>query len=155
MNYCEATGFISTGRRVTAVRARDVLTGNAFDVSARVIVNAAGPWVDEVLRLSNDGPATSSLSPTKGAHLLLPRVTRAHAICFQARRDGRIMFVLPWNDCSIVGTTDTDFAGDPDHAQAEPADVDYLLEQLREASPRRGHRRQGRYHHVCRGAGAY
>jgi glycerol-3-phosphate dehydrogenase len=138
VNYCEAAGFMSNGKRVAAVRARDILTGDVFDVSARVIVNAAGPWVDEVLRLSNDGKATSSLSPTKGAHLLLPRVTRTHAFCFQARRDGRIMFVLPWNDCSIVGTTDTDFAGDPGHAHAEPADVDYLLEHLNQLIPNAG-----------------
>src|SRR5205823_185719 len=92
-------------------------------------INAAGPWVDRVAGLA--GAGNSYLKPTKGVHILLPKLSEHHAIAFQAKRDGRIMFVLPWNDCSIVGTTDTDYSGAPDDVRAEAEKiVDELLNML-------------------------
>jgi glycerol-3-phosphate dehydrogenase len=135
VNYCEATGFVGQGTRVDAVRVSDALSGASCEVAARVVVNAAGPWVDRVSGLSDNGSVVSTLSPTKGVHLLLPRVTGTHAICFQGKRDGRIMFLLPWHDCSLIGTTDTDFQGDPAAVRVEPADVEYLLDELHQLVP--------------------
>jgi len=122
-NYCAVTGF-----RAGAAQVRDVISNLQFEIPAKYFVNAAGPWVGRVAQLiGHDVP----LSPTKGVHLLLPRLTAGHGIFFQARSDGRLLFVLPWGDCSLVGTTDTDFTGDPATARAERADVDYLLRELR------------------------
>jgi glycerol-3-phosphate dehydrogenase len=103
-----------------------------------VVVNAAGPWVERVAGLAPPGEPDGSrlrLGPTKGVHLLLPRLTRDHAIAFQAERDGRIMFLLPWHDCTLVGTTDTDYRGSPDDVRATPADVAYLLAEVRRLVP--------------------
>ena len=75
------------------------------------------------------------LGPTKGVHIVLPKLTEHHAIAFQAKRDGRIMFVLPWNDCSIVGTTDTDFGGSPDDVRAEAADIEYIMNEVHALFP--------------------
>src|SRR5205814_9539026 len=121
-NYCEVTGFDSRDGRIRAARLIDRI-GNAgeFEISARVFVNAAGPWVERVARL---GGATDSdsvaLSPTKGVHLVLPRLTRQHGFFFEGRHDGRMMFVIPWlEDCTLLGTTDTDFPGDPTNIHAD------------------------------------
>jgi glycerol-3-phosphate dehydrogenase len=120
------------GERIVAARVADRL-GNAgeFEISARAFVNAAGPWVETVASLAPSAQARLTLSPTKGVHLLLPRLTRQHAIACQSRRDGRIMFIIPWGDCTLVGTTDTDWRGDLADIYAGPADVDYLLEEAR------------------------
>lgn len=136
-NYCQVTSFELEAERIVAARVNDLLGGTSFDLTANMFVNAAGPWVESVAGLSgaaNDGLA---LGPTKGAHLLLPKLTSNHAIAFQARRDGRILFILPWHDCSIVGTTDTDFVADPASAHAEQSDVAYLLAEVNRLMPER------------------
>jgi glycerol-3-phosphate dehydrogenase len=135
-NYCELTGFIVRENRITAARVMDQLgSGEDFEIAARVFINAAGPWVQSVAKLSPIKSSDVGLSPTKGVHVLLPRLTQQHAIAFQSRRDGRIMFIIPWGDCSIVGTTDTDWRGDPAEVRAEPADVEYLLHEVRSILP--------------------
>lgn len=126
-NYCEVTALHAAGARIETISATDRLTGQSLHVRARAMVNAAGPWVERIAGMTPlDGPAVR-LRPTKGVHLLVPRLSREHAIAFQARRDGRVMFVLPWLDCTLIGTTDTDYAGDPAAARAEPSDIEYLL----------------------------
>ncbi len=129
-NYCRVEGFAATSDEVQAARVRDVLRGDLFEVTARVFVNVTGPWVEQVAGWAPPGGAPVRLQPTKGSHFLVPRLTQDHAITFQGRQDGRIMFVLPWNDLSLVGTTDTDFDGDADAVGADPADVAYLLREL-------------------------
>ncbi len=131
-NYCELTGFTARGDSLTAARVVDRLGGlGEFEISARAFINAAGPWVETVAGLAPSAGARLTLSPTKGVHLLLPRLTRQHAIACQSRRDGRVMFIIPWGDCTLVGTTDTDWHGDLADVRAGAADVEYLLEEAR------------------------
>ena len=132
-NYCKVVAMSRSGDRVESVRLRDELQGNEFETSARVIVNAAGPWVERVAALSNTDPSPPlRLSVTKGVHLLLPAITEKHAIAIQSA-DRRILFIIPWHDCSIVGTTDTDFSGDPASVQATDEDIEYLLTEISRA----------------------
>ena len=127
-NYCELTGLRQQGDRTIAAQVRDRLTGDEFEIRAQFFVNATGPWLERWA-----GPGL--LSPTKGVHLVVPALTRSHAITFQARRDGRILFVIPWGDCSLVGTTDTDWIGNPADARATSGDVEYLLTEVRRLFP--------------------
>ena len=127
-NYCELIGWRQAGDSITAAQVRDRRTGAEFEIAARYFVNATGPWLERWA-----GPGL--LSPTQGVHLVVPALTRTHAITFQARQDGRILFVIPWGDCSLVGTTDTDWTGDPAAARALPADVHYLLTEVRRLFP--------------------
>ena len=135
VNYCALTGFETREDRVIAARVSDQLGTDTFEITARVFVNAAGPWVDKVCSLTSFNAAQPLISPTKGVHLLLPRLTERHAVVFPARRDGRILFVIPWGDCSLVGTTDTDFRDDPGVVRTERADVEYLLSEVRALFP--------------------
>lgn len=135
-NYCEAAGFVTRGNRIAAARVTNQLGGSeAFEIAAHAFVNAAGPWVEAVADLCGFNGHRVALSPAKGVHLLLPRLTQQHAIAFQSRRDGRILFVIPWGEYSIVGTTDADWRGDPARVRAEPADIDYLLAEVRTVLP--------------------
>ena len=127
-NYCELTGLRQQGARTVAAQVRDRQTGTDFEITAQFFVNATGPWLERFA-----GPGL--LSPTKGVHLVVPALTRSHAITFQARCDGRILFVIPWGDCSLVGTTDTDWTGHPADARATTTDVEYLLTEVRRLFP--------------------
>jgi glycerol-3-phosphate dehydrogenase len=100
----------------------------ARTVTARAIVNAAGPWVDAVRR-GDDPQAAPLLRLTKGAHVAVPRARIGHtyAITLTSPIDGRVMFVLPWGELSLIGTTDTDEAVAPDEVRANGSDVVYLL----------------------------
>ncbi|MET0153335.1 MAG: glycerol-3-phosphate dehydrogenase/oxidase [Candidatus Binatia bacterium] len=122
----DAAGLLDGAR----VRDLDGETG-VVHVRTRSVVNAAGPWLDQV-RMLDDGDARPVLRPTKGVHLVVPRhrIGNRNAIVLRAVRDGRILFVIPWDDHTIVGTTDTDYSGPPDAVRAEAEDVDYLLESL-------------------------
>jgi glycerol-3-phosphate dehydrogenase len=122
------------GGAPNGVRVRDLLGGAVATLGARVIVNATGPWVDELRARAGVGDrGVHILRRTKGIHCLLPRLTE-RAI-YQSTRDDRMIFVIPWRDFSLVGTTDTDFDGDLDRVHATRDEVDYLLGEVRHAVP--------------------
>jgi glycerol-3-phosphate dehydrogenase len=116
------------------VEARDVLSGATARITARVVVNAAGPWVDRVRRLAGVDQGRRCVRTTKGIHLLLPRITD-HAVYIAAKQDERMFFVIPWRGFSLVGTTDTDFEGDLDHLAATREEVHYLLTETQRVFP--------------------
>jgi len=132
-NYVEVEGLVRQGGRVAGARLRDAMRGASFEVSARFVVNATGVWLDRV-RTARRGP---TIRPTKGIHVLVPRakIGNRSALALSAKRDGRVVFVLPWRNLALVGTTDTDFRGDPDRVVPDSEDVAYLLETVNAAFP--------------------
>jgi glycerol-3-phosphate dehydrogenase len=134
-NYCEVLEIVRSPRgAVAGLRARDLVTGAEATLGARIVVNAAGPWVDEIRALARvTEKGRHVLRRTKGIHCLLPRMTE-RAI-YHSTSDERMIFVIPWRDFSLVGTTDTDFAGDLDRLWATREEVEYLLGEVRRALP--------------------
>jgi len=132
-NYQEVTELIREDDRVVGARLHDRMNDSALEVRARVVVNATGVWLD---RLRGPRPFPT-IRATKGTHLFLPRakVGNRHALALTTKRDGRLVFVLPWNDLTLVGTTDTDFRGDLDRVTPDAGDVAYLLEATNDAFP--------------------
>jgi glycerol-3-phosphate dehydrogenase len=134
-NYAQVEEFLRDARGgVSGVRVRDLLTDRVVTLGARVVVNATGPWVDELRAragVSERGPRI--LRRTKGIHCLLPRLTE-RAI-YHSTSDDRMIFVIPWREFSLVGTTDTDFQGDLDRLYATRDEVSYLLGEVRKALP--------------------
>lgn len=129
--HAEVTGFIRDEHgRIAGAEVRDTLTGATKEVCAGVVVNATGPWTDQILRMaSGEEEQPAMLRPTKGVHIVVPYerlpVTNA-VVCFHPD-DGRVLFAIPWGDSTYIGTTDTDFDGDPAEVHAETEDVEYLL----------------------------
>ncbi len=137
MNYASAVSIArSDGDGHTAVRVRDMIDGGEVAIKARLVVNAAGPWSDDVRRLA-DPSADRRLRTTKGAHVLMrrDRVGNRNAIIFRSVVDGRVMFILPWGDFTYVGTTDTEFDGNPADAAADAGDIRYLLDSANAIFP--------------------
>jgi len=132
-NHVEVEGLVHQGGRVAGARLRDAIAGASFEVSARFVVNATGVWLDRV-RTARRGP---TIRPTKGIHVFVPRakIGNRSALALSAKRDGRVVFVLPWGNLALVGTTDTDFRGDPDRVVPDSGDVAYLLETVNAAFP--------------------
>lgn len=128
VNHAEVRLLRRAGAHVTGANVVDRLTGKAVDVTARAVVNATGPWADAVRRMA-DPQATTSVRGTKGVHIAVPRdrVGNRDALTILSAVDGRVMFVLPAGSLTIIGTTDTDYAGPIDEVRATRADVDYLL----------------------------
>lgn len=113
--------------RVVGARVRDVHTGVERDVEARAVVNATGPWTDSVRSANADKPPI--LRTTKGVHLVVPRerLPLRHAVVCNHPDDRRVLFAIPWGDRSYIGTTDTDYEGDPADVACTASDVAYLM----------------------------
>lgn len=134
VNYAAVEAF-DHSPSTTAVAVREVETGTPLELRARRIVNAAGPWVDDIRRM--DDPACgASIRLTKGVHVVISsdRLPVRNALVL-TDQGGRIIFVMPHGQFVLVGTTDTDFNGDRDLVAADQDDVDYLIGILRDALP--------------------
>ncbi len=136
LNYAEVTGALRERGRVCGVRARDVLTGETVEVSGRVVINAAGPWLDTVAQ-SLQPTRRIRIRTTKGIHIACPPVSK-QAYVLTSPLDGRLFFVIPWLGYTWIGTTDTDFTGDPASARATAEDVAYLVESASAFFPHLG-----------------
>jgi glycerol-3-phosphate dehydrogenase len=134
LNHAQLTGFIRDGNDVRGIEMLDCLSGETHKVKARLVVNAAGHWVDCVRDLLRGGPA-STVRRTKGIHLVTPRLTQKALVLFTPV-DGRLFFVMPWLDYTLIGTTDTNYSGDLDAVCADKADVDYMLGGLHQVFPK-------------------
>ena len=125
-NYCEVTGAKTDGSALQGLLVCDLLEGDELEVKTRIVVNAAGPWVDKVgARLSDNWQ--HRIRTTKGIHIACPPLCR-HALALSSPIDSRLFFVIPWLGYTWVGTTDTDFGADPGEVNAEASDVRYLVE---------------------------
>jgi glycerol-3-phosphate dehydrogenase len=121
LNHVRATRFLMEGERFVGVEAEDTHGGaGPIAVRGKVVVNATGPWCDELRHLYG---APEILSPTKGVHIVVDHARLPVGRALLVREAKRVVFCIPWGARTVVGTTDTFYRGAP-----EDADVDYLLE---------------------------
>lgn len=128
LNYCRVEGFHYENQKVAGALCRDVLTNDILAIAARKVVNAAGPWVDE-LRRFDKSLRGKHLFLSKGVHVVVPheRLPLKHSVYFDVP-DGRMMFAIPRHRCTYIGTTDTAFEGRPEQVAADAQDVGYILD---------------------------
>jgi len=132
-NYVRLRSFLKHDDRLVGAVAEDLRAAQTFEVRARVVVNATGPWSDRLRRLS-DPDAPTRLNLTKGIHVILPRLTH-QALFFQARRDERMIFLLPWGAYSLLGTTESSDVDELDALRASHDEVESLLEEVSRVVP--------------------
>ena len=121
VNYCRMTGYVESSGQVSGATIQDMLRHSSAQVSARQIVDTSGQWT----AASEQGRGWCRLS--KGIHLVMPALPTDEALLLTARSDGRVFFMIPWYGMTLIGTTDTDYRGDPDHVAVEAEEVAYLL----------------------------
>ena len=128
-NRCQATEFLRSGDAVAGARLLDTETGRTIDVRAQQVINATGVW-------TGDLPDTSSLATglrvraSKGVHLVVPRERLRSATGIIMRTETSVLFVIPWRQHWIIGTTDTDWDLGKKNPSASAPDIDYLLDHV-------------------------
>ena len=121
-NYCEVM------TATPQLRVRDTIDGSEANVDARVLVNATGAWLEPTTEALT-GRRLRRIRTTKGIHIVIPPATSS-ALVLYSRVDGRLLFAIPRAGLTWIGTTDTDYSGDPADARATRADVDYLVQSM-------------------------
>ena len=131
--YTSVVGLLAQGSGWRA-RFRTLETGEEGEVTARCVVNAAGPWAEEIRALLRP-PRPPEMRRTRGTHVVIPSATRGQGLLLTAKQDGRAFFVLPWGGYSLVGTTDVDDLALADRVDPHPEEVRYLLDEAGRALP--------------------
>ncbi len=120
--------FVKSGNRVTGAVITDSLTGERYEIRAKVVINAAGPWADDIQQLA--GAHTFQVMPSKGVHLLVRKEAIDSDTGILARASDSVIIARKWWDYWLVGTTDTPWEGDKGAPVPEVADIEYLLREL-------------------------
>jgi glycerol-3-phosphate dehydrogenase len=123
--------------RATGALLRDQLSGNEERVEATWIVNATGPWADGICQSSSIQTGNPMVGGVRGSHIVLPQFANAPAAAVYAEAlDARPIFVIPWNEQVLVGTTEVPDGNDPARAQPSMEEIEYLLQSLTHLFPR-------------------
>lgn len=127
LNYCEFNEFIYTEKHISGAKVTDLRSGNSFEIKAKRTINAAGPWVDNV-RSKDEEVRGKRLHLTKGVHLVFDRARfpLRQAVYFDVP-DGRMIFAIPRDNATYVGTTDTNYSDQIERPHVTQEDVDYVL----------------------------
>ena len=134
LNHCAVSGLLRRDGKVCGVQARDQENGEAFELQARCVVNAAGVWVDAVRDMDREAGAPQRapmVAPSQGVHLVVDRafLPGTHALMVPKTGDGRVLFAVPWLGKTVLGTTDTprhDLDREPTPFREE---VDFILRE--------------------------
>ncbi|WLD94024.1 glycerol-3-phosphate dehydrogenase/oxidase [Alkalihalobacillus sp. AL-G] len=135
VNYCRAENLLYDKGKVTGVQVVDSLSGASYTIKADVVVNATGPWVDDIRALDRS-KNDKHLHITKGVHLIVSneKLSLHTAVYFDAP-DGRMIFAIPRDGKVYIGTTDTFYEDDRVHPTITPKDRHYLLEAVNAMFP--------------------
>jgi glycerol-3-phosphate dehydrogenase len=136
LTYARVERLLFEGGAARGVVFKDLLGGATHEAHAAVILNAAGPWVDEVLEGSS-AANEKLIGGTKGSHVVVRAFKGAPraAVYAEAFEDGRPFFVVPWDDKLLIGTTDERYAGDLDRVEADEREIEYLLRETNRVLP--------------------
>lgn len=135
INYTQATEFIYKEDRVVGAKVKDAISGEEFSIKAKYVVNACGPWVDE-LRQINHSKTGKRLHLTKGVHLVVAheKLPVKQSVYFDVP-DGRMMFAIPRGKITYFGTTDTNYQKDKENVNTNLVDATYLISAVNNMFP--------------------
>ena len=130
LNYARVTGLLKDAAgKVAGVKFRDLEGGQDYELAAKVVINATGVFVDDILQL--DSPAQQPLvRPSQGVHVVLDSsfLGGDNALMIPKTPDGRVLFVVPWHGHLLVGTTDTPLEDSSLEPRALEDEIDFILE---------------------------
>jgi glycerol-3-phosphate dehydrogenase len=134
-NYVAAEKLLLRDGRIQGCTVQDKITGARFDIRARTVLVAAGPWADLFLEQATGKEAAHKLIRSKGIHLLVPQISNA-ALTIEAGSGH--LFALPWRGHTLLATTDTEFTGDPGTVRVTEKDIEEFLATWRRYLPQTG-----------------
>ena len=128
VNYCVSTGFIYENGAVAGIIVQDHLSGNVYRLQTKVVINATGVFADEVLRIDNPNHK-NVVSPSRGIHIVVSKsfYSGQHALLIPKTTDGRVLFVVPWHDKVVIGTTDSKIKDPVIEPVAASQELDFVM----------------------------
>ena len=139
LSHAKAIGFTYDGDKINGVEVEDALTGDKFTIKTQLVINTTGPWSDTIRDLDEKKDYPSQMRPTKGVHLTVDnsKIKVNQPTYFDSgEQDGRMVFVIPREEKTYFGTTDTDYDGDFEKPTVSQDDVDYLLRVVNRRFPK-------------------
>jgi glycerol-3-phosphate dehydrogenase len=128
-NYARVENFLREGQAITGVVVRDVLRGNTINVCGRLTINCAGPWADLVLDRARGEHGPQHVRRSEGIHIVTRKLTQHYAVG-GLTPTGRPCNVIPWRGHSLIGTTDREYNGDPDHWQVTREKIEEYIQEI-------------------------
>jgi glycerol-3-phosphate dehydrogenase len=129
-NYAQVEDFVFAGdSRITGVVVRDKITGKRIRLRSDCMVNCGGPWADIILRLAKKDIAGEHLRRSEGIHIITRKLVNNHIIG-AITPEGRHIFIIPWRNHSLIGTTDKDYIGRPDDYRVKAESIQELLDEV-------------------------
>lgn len=127
----EVVEVLKEANRVVGAVVRDVETGETQTVKSKVVINATGVWTDDIQKMTG-GRGQFKVRASKGVHILVDRDRIAGEVGLILRTEKSVLFVIPWDQHWLIGTTDTDWHLDLQHPAATKTDIQYILDHLNE-----------------------
>lgn len=142
-NYVRADRLIERGGRIVGAAASDLISGQRFEIQADMVLNMTGPWSDIMLDQIGESRPLRKVVRSKGIQIVVPKLTEIGLAVHSKHRDpdavvdvgGRRYFVTPWRGHSLIGTTDTVYAGDPDGFQTSANDIADFVAEINDCYP--------------------
>ena len=136
-NHCEVTGFSIIDEKLKGVHLQNLHDGTKQFISTRIVVNAAGPWVENLTKLIGNG-TSNMISARKGSHIVFKHINSAPdcLLHFESVIDGRPLIIVPWLGMHVVGSTETDQVKDPHYARVEIDELNYLIKSINAVLPK-------------------
>ncbi len=129
LNYCSAQEIKTETTKNSKVKLQDKITGQEFSVQAKTVVYACGHWTDKLVK-AIDSTSPLNIRPTKGIHIITKRFYNLEYAVVVPVDDGRIIFLVPFGDYNLIGTTDTDYSDDYDYIPVIQDEVKYLIDAV-------------------------
>jgi len=128
LNYTKVTGLLKSGETVTGIETEDVITGLTAKYTGKVIINATGVFVDDILQMNNPN-SKKMVRPSQGVHVVLDKsfLNSESALMIPKTSDGRVLFAVPWHEHLLVGTTDTPLDEHSLEPRALKEEVDFIM----------------------------
>lgn len=133
-NYVEVRSIVKENGKAVGVKAKDLLTEQLFDVQAKKIVCAVGPWTN-LFQKKEMSKSPEKIRTTKGIHIVYEGQFSRHAVFIQSQKDQRVFFVIPWYGNTLIGTTDSDYHEHPDDVSVKTEDIKYLFDEASRVFP--------------------
>ena len=132
INHMKVIGLMMEDGRITGVEAGDMETGKQYQIAAKVVINATGVFVDDILKMEEPG-ARDVIKPSQGIHLVMDQnfLKGGEALMIPKTSDGRVLFAVPWHNRVVVGTTDVEKKVAELEPEAEEGEIEYILETAR------------------------
>ena len=128
VNYMKVTNLLKNGEQITGITTADTITGETFQLYGKVVINATGVFVDEILQMSN-AAAKKTVRPSQGVHIVLKKefLNSDSALMIPKTSDGRVLFAVQWHNHLLVGTTDTPLDEHSLEPRALKEETDFIL----------------------------